>query len=94
MTRDEIKEIFGEVLFDVSIELGRKKVSVGEMLRYEAGTIIRLAKTSGESVDLLVNLKPLAYGEIMVLDERLAIRITEILSKEMVTDKFKEGLYG
>ena len=45
MTRDEIKEVFGEVLFDVSIELGRKKVSVGEMLRYETGTIIRHAKT-------------------------------------------------
>ena len=40
MTREEIKEIFGEVLFNVSVELGRKKVTIGEMLRWESGTII------------------------------------------------------
>lgn len=93
MTRDEVKEIYGEVLFNITVELGRKKITVGEMLSFEIGSIIRLAKTSGEAVDFLVNLKPLAYGEIMVLDEHLTVRITEILTKEQLVDKFKEGLY-
>ena len=74
MTREEIKEIFGEVLFNVSVELGRKKVTIGEMLRWESGTIIRMNKTSGEPVDFLVNEKPLAYGEVMVLDEKDPLR--------------------
>ena len=94
MTREEIKEIFGEVLFGVSVELSRKKVSINDMLRWESGTIIRMNKTSGEPVDFLVNGKPLAYGEIMVLDEKFAIRISEILTKEKLVEKFKEGLYG
>lgn len=94
MTREEIKEIFGEVLFNVSVELGRKKVTVGEMLHWESGTIIRMNKTSGEPVDFLVNEKPLAYGEVMVLDEKFGIRISEILTKEQLVEKFKDGLYG
>ena len=55
MTREEIKEVFGEVLFNVSVELGRKKVTINDMLRWESGTIIRMSKTSGEPVDFLVN---------------------------------------
>ncbi|MDE7315097.1 MAG: FliM/FliN family flagellar motor switch protein [Mucispirillum sp.] len=94
MTREEIKEIFGEVLFNVSVELGRKKATIGEMLRWESGTIIRMNKTSGEPVDFLVNEKPLAYGEVMVLDEKFGIRISEILTKEQLVEKFKDGLYG
>jgi flagellar motor switch protein FliN/FliY len=93
MDREEIKETYGEVLFDVFVELGRKKVTIGEMLRWESGTIIKLNKTSGEPVDFLVSGKPLAYGEVMVLDERFALRITEILTKEMLVEKFKDGMY-
>ncbi len=51
-------------------------------------------KTSGEPVDFLVNEKPLAYGEVMVLDEKFGIRISEILTKEQLVEKFKDGLYG
>ena len=94
MTREEIKEIFGEVLFNVSVQLGRNKVTIGEILRWESGTIIRMNKTSGEPVDFLVNEKPLAYGEVMVLDEKFGIRISEILTKEQLVEKFKDGLYG
>ena len=94
MTREEIKEIFGEVLFNVSVEHDKKKVTIGEMLRWESGTIIRMNKTSGEPVDFLVNEKPLAYGEVMVLDEKFGIRISEILTKEQLVEKFKDGLYG
>jgi flagellar motor switch protein FliN/FliY len=93
MDREEIKETYGEVLFDIHVELGRKKVTIGEMLRWESGTIIKLNKTSGEPVDFLVNGKPLAYGEVMVLDERFALRITEILTKENLVEKYKDGLY-
>jgi len=84
---------FGNVLLNVDVELGRKLVSIGEMLSWERGTIIKLSKTSGESVDFLVNKKPVAVGEVMVIDEKFAIRITEVLSKEILFELSKDGLY-
>ena len=93
MDREQIKDLYGEVLLDTFVELGRKKVTIGDMLRWETGTIIKLNKTSGEPVDFLVTGKPLAYGEVMVLDERFALRITEIITKEALVEKYKDGLY-
>lgn len=87
------KDEFGEVLFNIDVELGRKLVKVRELLNWEKGTILKFTKTSGEPVDFLVNGKPLALGEIMVLDEKFAIRITEILSKEDLTEMYKNGMY-
>lgn len=84
---------FGNVLLNVDVELGRKFVSIGEMLSWGNGTIIKLPKTSGESVDFLVNKKPLAIGEVMVIDDKFAIRITDILTKEIIFELAKDGLY-
>lgn len=87
------KNEFGEILFNIDVELGRKLVKVRELLGWEIGTILKFMKTSGEPVDFLVNGKPLALGEVMVLDERFAVRITEILEKEDLTEMYKNGMY-
>jgi flagellar motor switch protein FliN/FliY len=87
------KNEFGEVLFDINVELGRKMVKVRELLGWDKGVILKFAKTSGEPVDFLVNGKPLALGEIMVLDEKFAMRVTEILDKEDLTEMYKNGMY-
>jgi len=87
------KTEFGEVLFDIDVELGRKLVKVRELLNWERGVILKFSKTSGEPVDFLVNGKPLALGEIMVLDERFAVRLTEILDKQTLTEMYKNGMY-
>ncbi|WP_303850638.1 FliM/FliN family flagellar motor C-terminal domain-containing protein [Seleniivibrio woodruffii] len=87
------KHEFGEVLFDIKVELGRKMVKVRDLLGWEKGTILKFNKTSGEPVDFLVNGKPLALGEIMVLDDKFAMRITEILDKEKLTEMYKNGMY-
>ncbi|MBZ4672575.1 MAG: surface presentation of antigen protein [Deferribacteraceae bacterium] len=84
---------YGNVLLNVDVELGRKLVSIGEMLSWENGTIIKLSKTSGESVDFLVNKKPVAVGEVMVIDEKFAIRITDVLTKVILFELSKDGLY-
>ncbi|PLX65938.1 MAG: hypothetical protein C0603_13260 [Denitrovibrio sp.] len=94
MTNVELaKNEFGEILFEVDVELGRKLVKVRELLNWEKGTILKFSKTSGEPVDFLVNGKPLALGEIMVLEDSFAVRITEILDKEDLTEMFKNGMY-
>lgn len=93
MDKEYVKEQFGEVLINVYVELGRKLVSIGDMLSWDSGTIIKLNKTSGESVDFIVNNKPLANGEIMVLDDKFGIRITDIMSKTAISEMKKDGLY-
>lgn len=87
------KNEFGEVLLDVRVELGRKLVKVRDLLGWEKGTILKFTKTSGEPVDFLVNGRPLAQGEIMVLDDNFSMRITEILDKEKLTEMYKNGMY-
>ena len=93
MNQETVKQLFGDVLLDIVVELGRKPVSIGDMLKWDKGTIIKFEKTSGESVDFLVNNRPLASGEIMVLEDRFAVRITDILTKEGLTEIDKDGLY-
>lgn len=93
MDKDNILKHFSDVLMDVHVELGRKLVTLGDMLSWEKGTIIKLNKTSGESVDMLVNGKPLALGEIMVLDEKFAFRVNEIRSKAILMEMKKDNLY-
>jgi flagellar motor switch protein FliN/FliY len=93
MNHEVIRKVFGNVLLDVVVELGRKPVCIGEMLKWDKGTIIKFEKTSGESVDFLVNNRPLASGEIMVLEDKFAVRITDILTREGLTDIDKDGLY-
>jgi|Wag4MinimDraft_13_1082653.scaffolds.fasta_scaffold02438_4 flagellar motor switch protein FliN/FliY len=93
MDKEYVKDQFGEVLINVYVELGRKLVSIGDMLSWDSGTIIKLNKTSGESVDFIVNNKPLANGEIMVLDDKFGIRITDIMSKTAISEMKKDGLY-
>ncbi len=93
MNYKAIKEIFGDVLLNVSVELGRKKVSIGEMLSWEKGTIVKFNKTSGESIDFLVNNKPLANCEVMVIEDKFAVRITEIMTKSKIIELDKDGFY-
>jgi len=94
MTESELAKMeFVEVLLNIDVELGRKLVKVRELLNWEKGTILKFTKTSGEPVDFLCNGRPLALGEIMVLDERFAVRITEILDKEDLTEMYKNGMY-
>ncbi|MEF3255624.1 MAG: FliM/FliN family flagellar motor switch protein, partial [Deferribacterales bacterium] len=93
MDKDYILKHFSDVIMEVNVELGRKLVTIGELLSWEKGTIIKLSKTSGEAVDMLVNGKPLALGEIMVLDEKFAFRLSDIQTRESLTKLKKDGLY-
>ena len=70
-----------EVELDVTIELGRKKMSIQEVLQLGKGSVIELTKLAGEPVDIYVNQKPLAKGEVVVVDENFAIRITTLVEK-------------
>ncbi len=69
-----------DVFMEMTVELGRTKKSIKEILGMGEGTIIELDKLAGEPVDILVNHKPIAKGEVVVIDENFGVRVTEILS--------------
>ena len=64
----------------VNVELGRTKKSIKEILDLTKGSIVELDKLAGETVDIMVNGKYLAKGEVVVIDENFGVRITEIVS--------------
>ena len=64
---------------EVTVELGRTKRSIKEILELGPGSIIELNKLSGEPIDILVNGKTVAKGEVVVIEENFSIRVTEIL---------------
>lgn len=69
-----------DVFMEVTVELGRTKKTIKDILSMGEGTIIELDKLAGEPVDILVNHKPIAKGEVVVIDENFGVRVTEILS--------------
>ena len=71
-----------DVYMEMTVELGRTKKPIKEILGFGEGTIIELDKLAGEPVDILVNHKPIAKGEVVVIDENFGVRITEILSPQ------------
>ena len=76
-----------DVKMELTVELGRTKKLIKEILGMGEGTIIELDKLAGEPVDILVNHKAIAKGEVVVIDENFGVRVTEILSPmERVAD--------
>ncbi|WP_029498248.1 flagellar motor switch phosphatase FliY [Kurthia huakuii] len=70
-----------DIPLQVTVELGRTKRSVKDVLELVSGSIIELDKLAGEPVDILVNSRLIAKGEVVVIDENFGVRITDILSK-------------
>lgn len=70
-----------DIALQVTVELGRTRRSVKEILEISSGSIIELDKLAGEPVDILVNNKLVAKGEVVVIDENFGVRVTDILSQ-------------
>lgn len=68
-----------DVPLEVTVELGRTTKSIHEILDFAPGTIIELNRIAGEPIDILVNGKYVAKGEVVVIEESFGVRITEIV---------------
>lgn len=75
-------EMLLDIPMPVSVEVGRAKVLLEEVLQMGAGFVLRLDKKVGEPVDLMVNGKRVAEGEVVAVDEQLGIRITRVIGIE------------
>jgi flagellar motor switch protein FliN/FliY len=69
-----------DVPVDLAVEIGRTRMTIGETLALGPGSIITLNRLAGEPVDLLVNGKPIARGEVVVIDEEFGLRVTEVVT--------------
>ena len=74
----------GDVYLPVSMELGHTSMRIQDILELEEGSIVELERLAGESVELLVNDKVFAVGEVVVIDEHFGIRITRLITTAQV----------
>ena len=79
MTGQENIGLIKDVPLEVTVELGRTTKSISEILDFSPGTIIELDRIAGEPIDVLVNGKFVAKGEVVVIEESFGVRITEII---------------
>ncbi len=78
-----------DVPLKVTVELGRTKRTIKDILDLSQGSIVELDKLAGEPVDILVNEKRIATGEVVVIDENFGVRVTDILSQSDRLNKLK-----
>ena len=74
-------EVLMHVPLQVTAELGTCKMSVAEVLKLGAGSIVELDRLAGGPVDLLVNNKLIARGEVVAVDENFGVRVTELIQR-------------
>lgn len=70
-----------DVPLDVTVELGRARMSIQDLLALTPGAVIELDKIAGEPLDIVVNDRLIARGEAVVINDKFGIRITDIVSK-------------
>lgn len=73
-------ELILDIPLKVSVELGRTKILVQDLLKLHKGSVIELSKIAGEPLEVLVNDKVVAKGEVIVVNEKFGIRLTDIVS--------------
>jgi flagellar motor switch protein FliN/FliY len=71
-----------DVPVELAVEIGRTRMTIRETLALGPGSIVTLNRLAGEPVDLLVNGKPIARGEVVVIDEEFGLRVTEVVASE------------
>jgi flagellar motor switch protein FliN/FliY len=71
-----------DVMVELTVEVGRTRMSLGETLALGPGSVVTLDRLADKPVDLLVNGRPIARGEVVVIDEEFGLRITEVIGAE------------
>jgi flagellar motor switch protein FliN/FliY len=69
-----------DIPLEVSVELGRAKMLISDLLQLGQGSVIELTKLAGEPMEILVNQKLVARGEVVVVNEKFGVRLTDIIS--------------
>ncbi len=78
------------VYVDIIVELGRREMSVRDLTQLKEGEVIDLSKLAGEPFDILVNDRPFAEGEIVVVTDLMAVRITHLIERPVPSEEEEE----
>ena len=78
-----------DIPLEISVELGRTKMLINELLKLGQGSVIELSKLAGETLEILANHKLIARGEVVVVNEKYGIRLTEIISPSERIERLK-----
>jgi flagellar motor switch protein FliN len=70
-----------DIQVEVAVELGRADLSIGEVMRLAPGSVVHINRMLGDPVDLIIRDRLIARGEVVVVDEKFGLRITEIVSR-------------
>lgn len=73
-------ELILDIPLEITVELGRTRTLIGELLKLGQGSVVELSKLAGETLEILANQRLIAKGEVVVINEKYGIRITEIMS--------------
>src|SRR5881296_1358618 len=73
-------ELLLDIPLEVTVEIGRARLAIRDLLQLGPGSVLELAKAAGEPLDVLVNGKPIARGEAVMVNDRFGVRLTDIIS--------------
>jgi flagellar motor switch protein FliN len=82
--RDDGLDFVMDVPVDLTVEIGRRVMKIGDILRLKTGSVLELSKAAGEPLELYVNNHPIARGEPVVVGDRYGVRVTEVFVDDAV----------
>ncbi|MEA3406342.1 MAG: flagellar motor switch protein FliN [Pseudomonadota bacterium] len=90
---DSADKVDLDVLLDIPVtlqlEIGRTKVSIRNLLSYTQGSVVEMDRLAGEPLDLLVNGTLIAHGEVVVINDKFGVRLTDVISPQERIKKLK-----
>ena len=78
-----------DIPLEFTVEVGRTRLTIGELLHLGPGSIVELSKPAGEPLEVFVNGKLVARGEVVIVNEKYGIRLTDVISKTDRTESLK-----
>ena len=82
MTPIEHIQHLSDVVVDVEVELDRKRISLRDLLDLQAGSVLKMTRSAGENIDIWVGGALIGYGEIVILEDTMGVRITDFTNEE------------
>jgi flagellar motor switch protein FliN/FliY len=73
---------FSDVPLDVEVELDRRVMTIRDLLELQVGSVIKMSRSAGENIDVLVGRTLVGFGEIVIIEETVGVRITDFISEE------------
>ena len=89
-TRDKVDlDVLLDIPVTLQLEIGRTKVSIRNLLSYTQGSVVEMDRLAGEPLDLLVNGTLIAHGEVVVINDKFGVRLTDVISPQERIKKLK-----